>query len=322
MKKRQLIKYFFASLISAAVSGPILTGCGPAAEDDRPSIAAEDDRPTIVVGGKNFTEQYLLSEMAAALLEEAGYNTRMRTGVSTDIARQSLVNDQIDLYYEYTGTAYTVFYDQDDPEIMGDSEKVYEWVKGKDAEKDIVWLGRVDFNNAYTLIMRQSHSEELGIETIADLAEYVRETPDELTFGIGLEFYERPDGFKKLLATYDFQPPDNKVSTMSDGLTYRALRDEQVDVAMGFDTDGRIAAFGFITLKDTQDFFPAYNPAPVIRKPVLEQHPEIREVLAPLAKHLNTDIMRQLNAEVDVEHRDSKEVAVEWLKNQGLIEMN
>lgn len=313
MKIRQLIKYFFAFIISAAVSGPILTGCGP---------VVESDQPTIVVGGKNFTEQYLLSEMAAALLEEAGYNTRMRTGVSTNIARKSLLNDQIDLYYEYTGTAYTVFHKQDDPEIMGNSERVYEWVKEKDAENDLVWLRRVDFNNTYTLIMRQSHSEELGIETISDLAEYIRENPDELGFGVGIEFYERPDGFKKLLKTYDFQPPDNKVKTMSVGLTYRALRDEGIDVAMGFNTDGRISAFGFVALDDNKDFFSAYNPAPVIRKPLLDKHPEIREALAPLADNLNTETMRQLNAEVDVKHRTSKKVAREWLKKQGLIEDN
>ncbi|MFO7822001.1 MAG: glycine betaine ABC transporter substrate-binding protein [Lentisphaeria bacterium] len=142
-----------------------------ATTDDNASTAG--DRPEITVGGKNFTEQYLLSEMAAALLRQAGYRVKLQTGVGSVIARKSLLNDQVDLYYEYTGTAYTVFHEQSDPEIMRDPGKVYQWVKEKDAEKGVTWLERVDFNNTYTLIMRQDHAQKLGITSISDLARYV-----------------------------------------------------------------------------------------------------------------------------------------------------
>lgn len=141
----------------------------------------------------------------------------------------------------------------------------------------------------------------------------------QLTFAVGVEFYERPDGFKKLLETYDFQPSNENIKKMSIGLTYKALRNKQVDVAMGFATDGRIEAFGFTTLKDNKQFFPVYNPAPVIRTDVLEKHPEIRETLAPLTDNLSTDIMRRLNKRVDVDHKDAKKVALNWLKEQNLI---
>jgi glycine betaine/choline ABC-type transport system substrate-binding protein len=133
----------------------------------------EADKPEIVVGGKNFTEQYLLAEMAAALLRDAGFDVELRTGVGSVIARKSLVNNQIDLYYEYTGTAYTVFYDESNPEVMRDPSKVYEWVKQKDTAKDLTWLQRVDFNNTYTLIMREGHAAKLGITSISDLAKHV-----------------------------------------------------------------------------------------------------------------------------------------------------
>ena len=147
-----------------------------------------------------------------------------------------------------------------------------------------------------------------------------RQKPEgQLTFAVGVEFYERPDGFKKLLETYDFQPSNENIKKMSIGLTYKALRNKQVDVAMGFATDGRIEAFGFTTLKDNKQFFPVYNPAPVVRAEVLEKHPEIRETLAPLADNLSTDIMRRLNKRVDVDHKDAKKVALNWLKEQDLI---
>ncbi len=140
-------------------------------ESEKEGDSAE--KPTITVGGKNFTEQYILAQMAAALLEQAGYDVDLRTGVGSVIARKSLINDQIDLYYEYTGTAYTVFHDQNDPEIMRDPAKVYNWVKDKDKEEGLIWLDRVDFNNTYTLLMRESHAKELGIKSISDLAGHV-----------------------------------------------------------------------------------------------------------------------------------------------------
>ncbi|MFW5871352.1 MAG: glycine betaine ABC transporter substrate-binding protein [Verrucomicrobiota bacterium] len=142
---------------------------------------------------------------------------------------------------------------------------------------------------------------------------------ENLTFAVGVEFFERPDGFQKLLETYDFQPNRGDIKKMSIGLTYKALRSEQVDVAMGFATDGRIDAFGFIALDDNKQFFPVYNPAPVVRKEIMDKHPEIRDALAPLTEKLTTEAMRKLNKQVDVEHKDAKEVALKWLKEEGLI---
>ena len=273
----------------------------------------------ITIGGKNFTEQYLLPELAKLLLEEEGFNVSLRTGVGTAIARQSLETGQIDMYYEYTGTAYTVFYQQDDAEIMTDPEKVYEWVKENDAEKGLIWLEPVEFNNTYTLMMRAEDSERLGIETISDFGEFVEENPDEITFALEAEFWERPDGFRALMDLYDFRMPVRAVKRMDMGLTYLALRNDQVTSAMGFATDGRIAAFNLVNLEDDKNFFPVYNPAAVIREEVLDNHPEIRDILKPLGEKLDTDAMQRLNAEVDVEHRDVTTVARDWLQEEGLL---
>lgn len=273
----------------------------------------------ITIGGKNFTEQYLLAELGKLLLENHGYDVTLRTGVGTAIARQSLEAEQIDMYFEYTGTAYTVFYQQDDPAVMTDPQKVYEWVKREDAKKGLIWLEPVQFNNTYTIMMRQEDAEELGISSISDFGRHVEQHPKDITFALEAEFWERPDGFRALMELYDFTMPVQAIKRMDMGLTYLALRNDQVTSAMGFATDGRIVAFDLVNLKDDKNFFPVYNPAPVIRQELLDQHPEIRDILSPLAAKLDTDTMQRLNAEVDVEHKDVTAAAEGWLKEAGLL---
>ena len=152
---------------------------------------------------------------------------------------------------------------------MTDRDRCYQWVKEADAEKGLVWMDPVRFNNTYTLLMRKEQAENTGIETISDLSGYIKNHPDELVVGVGAEFWERPDGFKPLMKLYDFSLPYARIRKMDDGLVYKALKDKQVDVSMGFATDGRIAAFGFINLADDRSYFPIYNPAPVVRQEIL-----------------------------------------------------
>jgi osmoprotectant transport system substrate-binding protein len=273
----------------------------------------------LVVGGKNFTEQYLLAEMAGILLERNGFSVELKTGVGSVVARKSLLNGQIDLYYEYTGTAYTVFYKKSDRAVMTDRRAVYQWVKEADAERGLIWLDPVQFNNTYTLMMREEHARKLGIQRIGDLASYVQDHPDQLTLGVNAEFWERPDGLKPLMEHYGFQVPFDRIKRMESGLVYKALREGNVDVSMGFATDGRIRAFGFTTLKDDKSFFPDYSPAPVVGSEVLEAHGQISEILRPIAEHLTTEEMRRLNAAVDVEHKDVHSVARSWLQEKGLL---
>ncbi len=282
-----------------------------------PGIAAGEKEVT--VGGKNFTEQYILADFARILLEENGFDVNMQTGVGSSVARQALEHGQIDMYFEYTGTGYTVFYGEDDPAVMSDADKVYQWVRDADQEKELVWLEPLEFNNTYTLLMREDDAADLGIESISDLAAYMNENPDKLTIGVNAEFWERPDGFKPLMKLYDFQVPYGKIRRMDSGLVYQALRDENVDVSMGFATDGRIAAFGFVVLEDDKNYFPTYNPSLVIRKDTLEKYPEIKEIFKPLGEKLTTKEMQKLNGQVDLDNKDVGRAARKWLEENGLI---
>jgi osmoprotectant transport system substrate-binding protein len=273
----------------------------------------------ITIGGKNFTEQYILPQLAKALLEKHGFQVTIKTGLPTNMARKALLAGEVDMYYEYTGTAYTVFYKQSNPEIMSNPQAVYNWVKKKGAEKGLVWLPPVKMNNTYTLMMKKPEAEKLGISSISDLAAYVKKHPEKLLVGIGTEFWNRPDGFKKLSKVYGLKVPVDNIKKMSIGLAYQALKDGQIDVGMGFATDGRIAAFNFVNLKDDKQFFPVYNPAPVIRKQVLDKYPEIAKILEPLAKNLDTSEMQAMNKAVDVDHQSEADVAKAWLKKKGLL---
>ena len=281
------------------------------------SVLAKDK--SLIVGGKDYTEQLLLPELAGILLEQAGFDVKLKTGVGSVIARKSLENAQFDLYYEYTGTAYTLYYKQKDTKIMTVPEKVYDWVKTADSEKGLVWLDPVQFNNTYTLMMSKAEAAKLGIKSISDMGVYVTKNPDELIFALDSEFWERPDGFKGIMKMYNFRLPAKQVKKMSVGLTYQALKEGLVNSAMGFATDGRIAAFGFMNLEDDKSFFPVYNPVPVVRKAILDKYPEIQAILKPIADNLTTEEMQQLNKAVDVDHRPVHDVAMDWLKSKNLI---
>ncbi len=272
----------------------------------------------IVIGCKNFTEQYILAEMAKVLLQSKGFKVEMKTGVGSTVARQSLENGQIDLYYEYTGTAYTIYHKQKDKSIMTDPDKCYNWVKRVDALKYLTWLDPVSFNNTYTLLMRKNQAQNLGIKSISDLAYQINKDSKRLVIGVGAEFWERPDGFKPLMKMYDFKISYSKLKKMDDGLVYKALKDKQVDVSMGFATDGRISSFGFVVLDDDKGYFPQYNPAPVVKRLFLEKYPEIESILKPVAEKLTTGEMQRLNALVDIDHKEIEEVALEWLTEQGI----
>jgi len=158
-----------------------------------------------------------------------------------------------------------------------------------------------------------------NVMSISDLAAHVNKNPDAFIFGVNAEFWERPDGFKRMMKVYTFRVPAKQVKKMSVGLTYKALQEGLVNSAMGFATDGRIAAFGFVNLEDDKFFFPVYNPVPVVRKEVLDRYPEIRTILKPIADNLTTQEMQRLNKAVDVDHKQVRDVAMEWLKDKNLI---
>ncbi|MBB5173322.1 glycine betaine ABC transporter substrate-binding protein [Texcoconibacillus texcoconensis] len=280
------------------------------------SACGESEAGELTVGGKNFTEQFVLSEITAIYLEENDYDVERSANMGSEVVREALENGQVDLYWEYTGTALVNYLDQ---EPLAEGEEAYEIVKEMDKEEfGIQWLDMAELNNAYTLMMRSEDAEEKGIESISDLADYVNENPEDITFATNAEFAEREDGLPGVEDEYGFEFAD--VSQMDSGLTYQALNDGQVEVAMGFETDPRIVDFDLVTLEDDLTFLPAYNGAVTVHEDALETNPDLEELLAPLAELLTSEEASQLNYEVDVAERSETEVAREWLEENGLLD--
>ena len=279
------------------------------------SVAGTSEAATIVVGGKNYTEQQIMAEMTAKLLEAKGFTVDKRAGLGTAPLRQAQENGQVDVYWEYTGTSLITFNKVTD---KLDAAQTYAKVKELDAAKGLVWLDPSKANNTYAFAMRAADAKAKGIVTLSDLATKIN-AGEKLNFGCNAEFYARPDGLKPLETTYGFSFGRDAVVRMDTGLVYQALRDSQVSVGLVFATDGRIPAFDFVVLKDDKGYFPTYAMTPVVRKATLDANPTLAGVLNGLSAKLDDAVMAKLNASVDVDKKTVEQVASDFLKQQGLI---
>jgi osmoprotectant transport system substrate-binding protein len=306
-------KNFVIIIITASIMVS-LAACSSSNSSNQNS--SDKEKIKLVIGGKDFTEQLILSKITAIYLKENGYKVEEAGSMGSAVVRNALESKQIDLYWEYTGTALVVYQKQ---EVETDPQVTYDKVKEVDKANGLVWLNKANFNNTYAILMRQEQANELGIKTISDLSAYYNQNSEALKFSSNAEFYAREDGMKGVEEKYGFKIPAKNVIKMDSGLLYNALHEGQVDVSVGFATDGRIQGFDLIALEDDKLFFPAYNGAPVIREEVLNKDPEIAGLLNQIADKLNSETMMKLNFTVDVEHKDVAEVAREWLVSESLL---
>jgi osmoprotectant transport system substrate-binding protein len=296
------MKYALGKLVIGAVLAGLCWG-GAAAQ-------------TIVVGGKAFTEQQIMTAMTVALLKAKGFTPDRKAGMGSAAVRAALENGQIDVYWEYTGTGLGVYHKITDK--FSSAEDAYRKIKEVDAAKGIVWLNMSAVNNTYAFAMNRDEAQKRGIVTMSDFAKAVK-GGTKLTFASNAEFYARPDGLPGWQTAYGFEFDRVNVKRMDTGLTYNALRDRQVDSAVVFATDGRIPAFNFVVLKDDKNYGAPYNLTPVVRKEVLDKNPKLADALNSLSAKLNDETMAKLNASVDVDKKTPEEVAEGFLKANGLI---
>ncbi|PWW03724.1 osmoprotectant transport system substrate-binding protein [Hoeflea marina] len=277
------------------------------------AVSSPASADPIKVGSKNFTEQYILGEMYAALLENAGFEVERKINLGgTLIAHQALVNGDIDLYPEYTGTALSAVVKGD---ISPDAQKVYETVKDfYSKEFKLTWLKPTGINNGYAMVVRKDTADADGLKTLSDLSKVA----GTLVMGGGPEFPDRADGLPGLKSVYGIEFKEFKQFAKL-GLRYDALDQKSIDVANGYATDWQIGAKGLVALEDDKGLFPPYFVAPVVRQQVLDANPKVTEVLESLGSHLDNGTMRKLNAQVEVDHQEPEDVAKAFLKEIGLI---
>ncbi len=274
-----------------------------------------DAHTTIVVGSKNFTEQVIVGEIVAALIEgrtDLAVDRRLNLG-GTFVCHKALVAGELDLYVEYTGTALSAILAGPPP---ADPEAVFGIVKEAYAARfGLSWLPPLGFANTFALVVRPEDAADHRLRRVSDLVAVA----GTFRAGFGYEFMERADGYRGLAAAYGLElkePPRE----MDLGLIYRALDEHEVDFVVGNSTDGLIDALGLVVLEDDRRYFPPYDAAPVVRDGTLERHPELRPLLEELAGSISEQQMRRMNHAVDGEHRAPDEVAREFLLRARLID--
>ena len=271
----------------------------------------------IVIGGKTNTEQYLLSMLLAIRLERAGFEVKQKVGLLTLKARQALLAGEIDVYWEYTGTAYKGFFKQSKRSVAIDAIKLFEEVKRRDQDNGIIWLERARLNNTFALAMKQSAAKKAGIVSISDLAAAYN-SGKRFKIASTQEFYDRPDGFKPLSKLYAFEVPHEAFSFVASKATIGALQRGQVQVAMIFATNPEIISNNLKVLADDKQHFPVYNPAPNFRKEVLDKYPHIENIVNVIGPLLDDETIVNLNHDVDVNNVAIKDAARDWLRKNGL----
>lgn len=270
-------------------------------------LGCRGSEQAVRVGSKNFSEQVLLAEIVAQALEQGGIRVDRRLNLGgTFVCHRALVAGQLDLYPEYTGTAFTAILRE---KPISEALAVRSAVAREYARRwDVVWSPPLGFENTFALVMREEDARRRGIRRISDLQAHA----GELRPGFGYEFLEREDGFKGLVRTYGLQLT-RRPAQMDLGLLYPALQSGQVDLIAGNSTDGLIAAMGATVLEDDRHYFPPYEAAFVVRGELWRKSGSVRSVLGHLGGRISAEAMRKMNASIDRDKRRPEDIAREFL---------
>jgi len=305
MFRKKQLKILVFSLMTAAL---LLSACVP-------TPAQTESAGKVVIGSKDFTEQFIVAEMYAQILENAGFTVERKLNLGgTPIAHEAIVNGEIDLYPEYTSTGLLTVLKLSP---IQDAQEIYSTVKkGYEDQYGLTWLTPSPFNDTQALAMTKEVANQYGIQTYSDLSQKA----PELILGGPAEFLEREDGIKGLQQAYGgFEFKETK-QLGTGSLRYQALLDGQVDVVVAFGTDGAIKGNDLLLLVDDKVFYPIYNIAPVVREDTLEKYPQITALLDELAPLLTDDIMSGLNWQVDgPEKKEPADVARAFLLENNLV---
>lgn len=282
-----------------------------------------EDEGNVAVSSKNFEEHVTLAYMALETVEantDVSVQDETRLG-GTDQNWQALDSQEVDVYWEYTGTAWEIIPPQHEDMIF-DPEELYNAVKQDfEEEHGHSFLTRSSLNNTYVLVVRPQWAEEHSIQTLSDFAAHVQDNPGDTTVVLDAEFRERSDGWPGVAEHYGFDDVRDEINTrnIETGVQYQVLDENEADASVGFNTDPQIEDFGLTVLEDDEDFFPVYNPAPLVNGDTIEEFPEIEEPLNQIGPAIDTETMRKLNKRAVIDEENPRDLAVEFLEDEGLI---
>ena len=278
-------------------------------------LSCQDKKNTIRIATKPMTEQFILAEMLAQLIQEnTPYKVEITKGIGggTSNIHPALLKGDFDLYPEYTGTGWLVVLKQDtfpvSPEVLyQELQKEYEQKFG------LKWIAPYGFNNSYSLAVSKENARKYNLKRFSDLAGY----PGKFVFGAEYDFFEIPKGYNELCKLYGLK--FKKTKDMDIGLKYEAIRNGDIDVMTIFTTDGQLSGSGLVALEDDKHFFPTYYCATVVSQDALRNHPGLENALNKMDQILTDSEMADLNYQVDIQGRSDKEVAHDYLVRKALL---
>ncbi|WP_206459021.1 glycine betaine ABC transporter substrate-binding protein [Anaerovorax sp. IOR16] len=302
--KTKKMKVVALALALVLMMGVLATGCSSGSKEEN----------TLTIGGKKFTEQVILVNILEQLIEN-------RTDIdvinqadlgATDVLQQGMLDKDLDMYVEYTGTAYMIVLkeelDTTDPQIIYDRVKDY-----YQKEFDMTWMTPFGFNNTYCIAVKSEDATKYGLEKISDLKGH----SEEMILGSDFDFLEREDGADYFNKAYGLTWKD--LRGMDPGLMYSAVKENQIEAIVAYATDGRIPRYELKVLEDDLAFFPPYFASAVINNDALEKFPEVSDLMEELAPHLTMEKMQELNSLVDIDGMPEGTVAKDFLTESGLI---
>jgi len=320
---RMLIAVLLAALLSVGA-----VACGDEEEDtggtgETGSAEGEliesdpaNEGVEVSIGSKNFTEQYILGNVYAQALEAAGFDVTTELDLGSEqIAYRAVKEGQIDGYPEYTGTSLTSFFGYETADVPTDADEAYDLVVDEYEKVGITALAKAPFNNTYVVTSTPETAEEFGgATTISEVAE--AEGSDEASIAGFPECRQRTDCLLGLRDVYDWEP-----EFISTEAKFEPLDNDQADFVFGFGTDGDLSLGDYQTYEDDMGLFPPYNPAMTMSDETVERiGPAGVEVIERVQEQMTEEVMRELNARVDLDKEKPEDVATQYLQASGYIE--
>lgn len=286
---------FSARLIAAAFALAVATAfaAGPAAAR------------TFVIGGKSFTEQFVLAEITKQMLEKSGIAAQTRVGYSTADIREAQLRGELDITWDYTWTGYAIHLGFEEYKPV---DEVLSTVRNLDADVGLEWLRRSEVNNTYALAVNLDFAAQACIHSMQDLARAMRNGL-RVRLASDQECHKRVDCLLRAQKVYDFAVPTDDIQVMNVADTYEALRERRADVAVVYTTDGKIPAYDLELLEDSESVFAEYYLTPVARSSALEEEPRLRAILDRIARAMDVATQQDLHYRVDVVGQPIEDVA-------------
>lgn len=286
--------------------------------------ATEDKKGPITIASMIDSEGAVIGGMMVLLLREAGFLVNDKTEFGTpDILRQAILTGEVDLVLDYTGSGQ-YYHETESQDVWSDAKAGYEQTRKLDIEaNDIYWLTPASANNTEGLALTRAFAEEKNIRSIQDLADYIN-AGGEIKMIAASSFAENVKGLIGFEDAYGFRLNADQLIVLASGNTAEMLKAlaegrDQVNVSLVYGTDGALQDMGLVVLEDPKSIPPVYQPAPVLRGELLRQYPEIEEILKPLFQTLSLETLQSLNAKVTYEGLAAREVAKNYLAEQGLL---